>query len=428
MYSSLANKKAKLAVIGLGYTGLPLALAFAKNFSVIGFDINKSVIAKLSNRKDPNGELEEADFSNTDIYFTADDDDLQAASFFIVTVPTPITPAKEPDLSLLKNAMATIGCYLSKGDYIVIESTVYPGCTEEYCVPILEAVSGLSAGIDFKIGYSPERINPGDKTHGIQNVVKLVAGNDAEAVEEIKKVYSSIVKAGVNAVSTIKVAEAAKMLENIQRDLNIALANEMAIVFDKLKINSAEVIEAAATKWNFQKFVPGLAGGHCIAVDPYYLLHKANAVGVEMPLVKTARQVNEGMISYVTNVVLSHLATMKKELAQSRVLVKGIAFKANVADVRNSRIIEVINSLIQHGVVVEVEDPIADSELLTSEYGVNLTNTTGPFDVIIISVAHDAYLHLDDSYFASITNDDALVVDLKGIYQNKIINRKYRSL
>lgn len=416
-----------IAIIGLGYTGLPLALNFASHYKVIGYDINCSKIEQLKNGIDPNAELPNSSFENLSIDFTCIEDDLAAANIFIVAVPTPVSSNLQPDLQPLRSAMATVGCYLTKGDAVIVESTVYPGCTEEFCLPILEAVSGLKVGSDFGLGYSPERINPGDKLHTVSTVKKIIAASDDNTLSKIGAIYSSIIKAGVVPVSSIKVAEAAKIVENVQRDANIALMNQFSLVFDKMNLNTYEVLEAASTKWNFLPFHPGLAGGHCIAVDPYYLLYKANEIGVEAPLIEVSRAVNESMVRHVVDAVLDFLKL--KELSSLKVLVKGITFKAGVSDVRNSKIVEVVKELLNAGVNVEVEDPFADAVQLAKEHGISLVKAEGSdYSLVLIAVSHENYKSLTEDYFLSITNPDSLIFDLNGIYRNKIKNRKYKSL
>src|SRR5689334_17719574 len=332
MYQELIDKKAKLAVIGLGYVGLPIALEFAKKISVIGFDINAKRVEMMKQGIDPSNELEKEAFEGCDITFTNSLDVLREAKFFIVAVPTPVDEHNVPDLTPVKRASETIGKVIKKGDYVVYESTVYPGCTEEDCLPIVEKLSGLKSVTDFKIGYSPERINPGDKLHTLATIVKVVSGCDAESLEEIAKVYELVVEAGVHRASSIKVAEAAKIIENTQRDLNIALMNELSIIFDRMNINTFEVLEAAGTKWNFLKFQPGLVGGHCIGVDPYYLTHKANELGYKSRVILAGRLINDNMSLYVARKVVRHIISNVSDVKKAKVLVMGATFKENVSD------------------------------------------------------------------------------------------------
>src|SRR6218665_1844198 len=345
MYQQLVNKEKKLAVIGLGYVGLPIALEFAKKIKVIGFDINADRIKMMQNKIDPSQELESSAFDGCDIEFTNDLEVLKQANFYIVAVPTPVDEHNVPDLVPVLRASETIGKVLKKGDYVVYESTVYPGCTEEDCVPVIEKLSGLKMVTDYKIGYSPERINPGDKEHTITSIVKVVSGCCDESLDTIAKVYELVVKAGVHKASSIKVAEAAKIIENTQRDLNIALMNELSIIFDKMNINTFEVLEAAGTKWNFLKFQPGLVGGHCIGVDPYYLTHKANELGYKSQVILAGRTINDGMAGYVAQKVVQHLIATVGNVKDARVLIKGATFKENVSDIRNSKVADVVKAL-----------------------------------------------------------------------------------
>jgi UDP-N-acetyl-D-galactosamine dehydrogenase len=429
MYRELTGKKEKLAVIGLGYVGLPIALEFAKKISVIGFDINEKRIEMMRNRIDPSNELEKEAFEGCDITFTNSIDVLREAKFFIVAVPTPVDEHNVPDLTPVKKASETVGRVIKKGDYVVFESTVYPGCTEEDCLPVIEQLSGLKNIIDFKLGYSPERINPGDKNHTLSSIVKVVSGCDAESLEEIAKVYELVVKAGVHKASSIKVAEAAKIIENTQRDLNIALMNELSIIFNMMGINTYEVLEAAGTKWNFLKFQPGLVGGHCIGVDPYYLTYKASELGYDAEVILAGRNINDNMAKYVARHVVQHLIKNVGDVKKAKVLVKGATFKENVSDIRNSKVADVVKALQSYYVNVDVEDPHADSQELKHEYGFGLAKTTAAdYDAVIITVPHNHYKELDENYYASITQPHALIADLKGIYRGKISNRNYWSL
>jgi len=429
MYQELIEKKAKLAVIGLGYVGLPIALEFARKLSVIGFDINPQRIALMKQGIDPSNELESETFQGCDITFTDSLDVLREACFFIVAVPTPVDVHNVPDLTPVTKASQTIGKVLKRGDYVVYESTVYPGCTEEDCLPIIEKLSGLKMCADFKLGYSPERINPGDKAHTLASIVKVVSGCDDESLEEIAKVYELVVKAGVHRASSIKVAEAAKIIENTQRDLNIALMNELSIIFDKMNINTFEVLEAAGTKWNFLKFQPGLVGGHCIGVDPYYLTYKSNQLGYNSKVILAGRTTNDGMAQYIARKVLRHLISQVSDVKASKVLVMGATFKENVSDIRNSKVADVVNELKAFFINVDVVDPHADSEELKHEYGFELVEkVSNDYDAIIITVPHQNYLCYDDAYFKTISKPHALIADLKGIYRNKIKNRQYWSL
>lgn len=425
----LIKKEKKLAVIGLGYVGLPIALEFAKHISVIGFDINAKRIEMMKKGIDPSNELESSSFQGADILFTDKLEDLKKASFFIVAVPTPVDDHKVPDLIPVLSASDTVGKALKKGDYVVYESTVYPGCTEEDCLPILEKNSGLKNIADFKLGYSPERINPGDKEHTITKITKVVSGCDAESLEEIAKVYSIVVKAGVFKASSIKVAEAAKIIENTQRDVNIALMNELSIVFDKMGINTFEVLEAAATKWNFLKFYPGLVGGHCIGVDPYYLTYKAISLGYEPTVILSGRHINDEMASYVAKKTVQMMIKAGKDVAKSKVLIMGATFKENVSDIRNSKVADIYHELKSFSVQVEITDPKAESEEVKHEYGFNLTkNISGNYDAIIITVNHKEFVEMDENYFSKISAPNGILVDLKGIFRGKIKKMAYWSL
>lgn len=428
MYQELVDKKVKLAVIGLGYVGLPIALEFARKISVIGFDINSKRIELMKQGIDPSNELEKSAFEGCDICFTSSLDVLREAKFFIVAVPTPVDEHNVPDLTPVKKASETIGKVVKKGDYVVFESTVYPGCTEEDCLPIIEKISGLRMGTDFKLGYSPERINPGDKKHTLATIIKVVSGCDDESSDTIAKVYELVVKAGVHRASSIKVAEAAKIIENTQRDLNIALMNELSIIFDKMGINTFEVLEAAGTKWNFLKFSPGLVGGHCIGVDPYYLTYKASELGYNSRVILAGRYINDNMSNYVARRIVRHIISNVSDVKASRVLVMGATFKENVSDIRNSKVADVVKELQSFFLNVDVVDPHADSEELMHEYGFGLVEKPGNnYDAVIITVCHEPYAGLDDAYFRSITNEHALVADLKGVYRGKIKSRTYWS-
>jgi UDP-N-acetyl-D-galactosamine dehydrogenase len=417
VFKSLIDKEKKIAVIGLGYVGLPVALEFAKKFSVIGFDINSERIRLMQNNIDPSNEIPPEDFIGKDIQFTDSAEDLKPAGFYIVAVPTPVTRYKVPDLEALLKASVTVGKVLNEGDYVVFESTVYPGCTEEDCLPLIEQYSGLKAGVNFKLGYSPERLNPGDKQRPFPSILKLVSGNDSEAVDQISKVYEAIITAGVYKTASIKVAEAAKVIENTQRDLNISLMNELAIIFDRLGIDTQEVIEAAGTKWNFLKFYPGLVGGHCISVDPYYLLHKAKQVGYEPQVIHSGRRINDSMPSFVAKKLIQMLINKDKSPQNTRVLVMGITFKENVADIRNSKIAELVKELMLFSVQTDIVDPYASASDLGREFNLELSaNPSGKYDAIIVALGHAPYLELDSSFFLEHSNDNPILMDLKGLY------------
>lgn len=430
MVTELLEKKKKLAVIGLGYVGLPIALEFARKISVIGFDINSKRVDMMRNKIDPSQELESSAFEGTDIHFTADIEDLKQASFFIVAVPTPVDKHNVPDLKPVLSASKTIGLALKKGDYVVFESTVYPGCTEEDCLPVIEEVSGLKLkNGDFKLGYSPERINPGDKEHTITKIKKVVSGNDVESLDVIARTYEIIVTAGTHRASTIKVAEAAKIIENTQRDLNIALMNELSRIFDLMGINTYEVLEAAGTKWNFLKFYPGLVGGHCIGVDPYYLTYKSNELGYNPEVILAGRRINDDMGAHVARKLVQQLIKLHKQVDATRVLVMGATFKENVSDIRNSKVVDVIEELKNYSVNTEVVDPLADAEEFHEEYGIHLHKEYGKeYDAVIVAVNHEQYSDLNDSFFSNILKKDGIVVDVKGDLRNKVKDFSYWSL
>lgn len=430
IYNQLVNKEAKLAVIGLGYVGLPIALEFAKSIDVIGFDINKERIELLKNKIDPSKELDTSHFENRSITFSSKLEDLEQATFYIIAVPTPINNAKQPNLSPVLSASESIGKVLKKGAYIVYESTVYPGCTEEDCVPILEKESGLKMGIDFKVGYSPERINPGDKKHTIQTIIKIVSGCDDTALEEIAKVYQIVVQAGVHRASSIKVAEAAKIIENTQRDVNIALMNELSKIFHLLDINTFEVLEAAETKWNFLPFKPGLVGGHCIGVDPYYLTYKAKKLGYHAEVINSGRAINDSMGAFVAKETVKMMISQGKDMNRAKVLIMGATFKENVSDVRNSKILDLFNELNAFSVEVDLIDPYASSDEINAIYGVQLSQTiANNYDAVIVAVNHLEYTNLQESDFKKYLKDQkGVFIDVKGIYRNKIKNLKYWSL
>lgn len=429
IYERLKNKETKIGVIGLGYVGLPIALEFARNMSVVGFDINQQRVEMMRNHEDPSEELPSSAFEGCDIHFTSDPKDMEDVTFFVVAVPTPIDNHNLPDLTPLIGASKTVGGVLKKGDYVVFESTVYPGCTEEDCIPVLEEVSGLKFKEDFKVGYSPERINPGDTQHTLTNVVKVVSGCCEESLEQIAKVYEEVVKAGVHRAANIKVAEAAKIIENTQRDLNIALVNELSIIFNKMGINTYDVLEAAGTKWNFLKFFPGLVGGHCIGVDPYYLTYKAKEMGYHAQIINAGRFVNDSMGAYVAKQTVKKIIASGKNIAESKVLIMGATFKEDVSDIRNSKVADVVREFISFGASVDVIDPHADSNHLMKEYGYGLVDSIASnYDAVVVAVNHKDYINLDETYFKSITTDKAVLVDLKGIYKNKIKNLTYWSL
>ena len=430
IYQQLIDRETSLAVIGLGYVGLPIALEFAKKINVIGFDISQERIDLMKNKIDPSNELISNDFENCSIKFTSDLTVLKEASFFIIAVPTPIDDANLPDLKPLLAATRTISKVLKKGDYLVYESTVYPGCTEEDCIPLLEEESGLKFQKDFKVGYSPERINPGDKVHTLQNVIKVVSGCCEESLQEIALTYELVVQAGVHRAPSIKVAEAAKIIENTQRDVNIALINELSIIFNKLKINTFDVLEAAGTKWNFLKFSPGLVGGHCIGVDPYYLTHKAQQAGYHSRVITSGRYVNDSMGFYIAKQTVKKVIAQGKHIQEARALIMGATFKEDVSDIRNTKVIDIITELKSYQMSVDIVDPHASSEEMEREYGVSLLKKPlTNYDAIIVAVNHQEYLTLNEDYFKSLFKDSkGVFIDVKGIYQSKIKDLEYWSL
>ncbi len=429
IYDEILSKNAKIGVIGLGYVGLPLAMAFAHKASVIGFDINESHLDVMRTGKDPCKELEDSIFENADILFTSSLDNLAKAKFYIVAVPTPIDKNNKPDLKPLLGATKSVGKVLKKGDYVVYESTVYPGCTEEDCLPILEQLSGLKAGVDFKFGYSPERINPGEKVHTLEKTVKIVSGCDGESLEQIAKTYELVVQPGVHRAPSVKVAEAAKIIENTQRDVNIALMNELSILFGRMGINTYDVIEAAGTKWNFMKFFPGLVGGHCIGVDPYYLVHKAAELKYHTQVISAGRFVNDSMGGYIAKNVVKKIIASGKPAMNARVLVMGLTFKENVADIRNSKVVDIIHELRDFGVLVDVIDPFADPDEVKKCYGIELkAKPEGPYNAIILAVAHNEYKKLSEEYFQQHSIGNGIFVDVKGLYRNVVKNMTYWSL
>lgn len=426
MYQDLVNKKKKIAVIGLGYVGLPIALEFAKHFSVIGFDINEKRIDLMRQGMDPSKELDSSAFENTDIVFTNEIDVLKGANFFVVAVPTDIDEHKVPNLTPLKRASETVGKAIKAGDYVVYESTVYPGCTEEDCIPLIETISGLTAITQnqklktqnsFHYGYSPERINPGDKERTLTKILKIVSGCDDESLEEIAKVYGHIITAGVYKAQSVKVAEAAKVIENSQRDINIAFVNELSMIFDKMGIDTKAVLEAAGTKWNFLKFQPGLVGGHCIGVDPYYLAYKAAQLGYTSEVILSGRRLNDNMPSYVAKRLVQLLIQKGKNPGQAKVLVMGLTFKENVADIRNSKVVNIIKELMQYSVNVHITDTWASPNEVAHEYKMTLIDKVSEnYDAVIVAVAHEEYKNLDSAYFKSIMKDMPILMDLKGLY------------
>jgi UDP-N-acetyl-D-galactosamine dehydrogenase len=410
----------KIAVIGLGYVGLPLAVEFGKKYNVVGFDLKEERINQLREGLDSTLEVSSEELAQAKyLTFTSNYKDIYDCNRFIVTVPTPVDAHNAPDLSPVINATKTVGKLLKKNDIVIYESTVYPGCTEEVCVPVLEAESGLKFNVDFFCGYSPERINPGDKEHRLKNIKKITSGSTPEVADIVDKLYSSIIEAGTFMASSIKVAEAAKVIENSQRDINIAFVNELAMIFHKLGIDTNEVLEAAGTKWNFLKFRPGLVGGHCIGVDPFYLTYRAQAAGYYPEVILAGRRLNDNMPSYVANRVIKLMIAKKHIITGSRILILGITFKENCPDIRNSKVIGIIRELEEFGCNVEVWDPWADASEVFHEYGLVLTKPYGKYDAIVIAVAHKQFIDFD---FLSIKNGNTVLFDVKGILPRYMVD------
>lgn len=397
LHSSLLLKKEKIAVIGLGYVGLPLAISFASKFDVVGFDTSLSKIEAYKNGIDVTKEVGNEKLKNTKLKFTTDPQHISECKFVVVAVPTPINSDKTPDLTPIKKASELVGKYISKGTIVVFESTVYPGVTEDICVPILEGNSQLIYGIDFKVGYSPERINPGDKVHKLENITKVVSGMDLESLNTISQVYETIINAGTHKASSIKVAEAAKVIENSQRDINIAFMNELSIIFNKMDIDTKEVLEAAKTKWNFIDFSPGLVGGHCIGVDPYYLTYKAEEMGYHSQIILSGRKINDDMGKYVAENTIKNMIKSNKQINGATVLILGVTFKENCPDVRNTKVIDVIKELKEYGVNVIVSDPIADKDILKREYDIDLVNyeECRNIDAVVLAVPHEEFKQIN---------------------------------
>jgi len=415
----------KISLIGLGYVGLPIAVAFSKYFPVIGFDVNTHKIDLYKKAIDPTGEIGNDALRDCLVRFTSDPNDLGQSNFHIIAVPTPILPDKTPDLQPIESASKILGQHLRAGSTVVIESTVYPGVTEEVCVPILEQESGLKCGIDFKIGYSPERINPGDREHRLETIVKVVSGMDTESLELIASVYQSVVKAGIHRAPSIKVAEAAKVIENSQRDINIAFMNEISIIFNQMGIDTHSVLEAAETKWNFLKFKPGLVGGHCIGVDPYYLTYKAEALGYHSQIILAGRRINDEMGKYIAENAVKMLIKSDKSVKSARLAIFGFTFKENCPDTRNTRVIDIVNELREFGIDPIVCDPIADPEETYREYGIKLTpmSEIKKMDALIVSVSHQEYkvtsIERWDEFFDDVK--EKVLVDVKGIFNRRMM-------
>lgn len=416
---SLTTQKDRIAVIGLGYVGLPLAIQLSKHFKVVGYDLKSKRIEELKSGCDRTLEVPEKNLRSADIYFSNDPAALSECKLIIVAVPTPIDQYLIPDLTPLRSASRTVGKHMKNGSCVVYESTVYPGATEEVCVPILERESGFKLGVDFVVGYSPERINPGDKLHKLGNNVKIVSGSDPKTVEFLSKVYGKVVKAGIHQTSSIKVAEAAKVIENTQRDLNIALMNELAMIFDKMGIDTKEVLDAAKTKWNFLPFMPGLVGGHCIGVDPYYLTYKAESIGYHPEMILAGRRINDRMGKYIAEKVVKLLIGEGRQVRDSRVVVLGLTFKEDVPDLRNSKVVDMIDELKDYGIEVLVHDPLADADEAKIYYNLKLQDLDSLYDAdaVIVAVTHQLYRKMGLSNIAKLcSNHRPLVIDIKGAF------------
>ena len=424
IYNEIKNRIKNISIIGLGYVGMPIAVSFAKKeYNVIGYDINKEKIELYNKGIDPTFEVGDEAIKNTTVQFTSNEEDLKNADFHIIAVPTPINQDKTPNLTPLKGASETVGKHLNKGAYVVYESTVYPGLTEDYCIPILEKFSGLKCGEDFKVGYSPERINPGDKVNRLESIVKIVSGSDEEALEEIAKVYELIIDAGVHRASSIKVAEAAKVVENSQRDINIAFMNELALVFDKMDIDTKEVVSAMNTKWNALGFTPGLVGGHCIGVDPYYFIYEAEKLGYHSQIVLSGRKINDGMADFVAESVIKLLIKTNKKVKESKIAILGLTFKENTPDTRNSKIFDMIKKLKEYNIEPILVDPVADKTELKEFYKVEVKNLDSlkNLDCIILAVPHDEFKNIDLNTFDKMYNqelpvEERIFVDIKGLH------------
>ena len=430
LYGNLINKTDKISIVGLGYVGMPIAVAFAKKIDVIGFDLNTKKIEMYKSGIDPTNEVGHEIIKNTTVEFTSDESKLKEAKFHIVAVPTPINSDKTPDLSPVEGASRIVGRNLAKGSIVVYESTVYPGVTEDICIPILEKESGLKSGIDFKVGYSPERINPGDKVHRLENITKIVSGMDEESLEEIAKVYELVIEVGVHKAGSIKVAEAAKVVENSQIDINIAFMNELAMVFDRMGIDTNEVVEAMNTKWNALKFTPGLVGGHCIGVDPYYFVYEAEKLGYHSQIILSGRKINDGMGKFIADAIIKKLILANKVVRKAKVVILGITFKENTPDTRNSKVVDIIDSLREYGIEPIVVDPEADAVEAKREYGIDLLDIkeVKEADCLVLAVAHDSFKQMSwdkiESLYGAFENKDRVLIDVKGITDRNMIEEK----
>ena len=422
LYQKLLNKEEKLSLVGLGYVGMPIAVAFAKKIDVVGFDLNAKKIELYKNGIDPTNEVGDEAIKATAVDFTADETKLREARFHIVAVPTPVNEDHTPDLTPVEGASEILGRNLTKGSVVVFESTVYPGVTEDVCIPILERESGLKCGADFKIGYSPERINPGDKVHRLETIKKIVSGMDEESLDVIAKVYELVVEAGVHRAESIKVAEAAKVIENSQRDINIAFMNELSIIFNKMGIDTKSVLEAAGTKWNFLKFYPGLVGGHCIGVDPYYLTYKAEMMGYHSQIILSGRRINDDMGKYVAENVVKKLIAADKPVKSAKVAILGFTFKENCPDTRNTKIIDIVNELKEYGITPVIADSAADADEAKWLYGIEFVdmNTIKNMDAVVLAVAHDCFKELSMDDIANLYGEGKkIMIDIKGLLDRK---------
>jgi len=423
LYQKIVNKEEKISLVGLGYVGMPIAVSFSKKVDVIGFDVNKAKIDLYKNGIDPTKEVGDEAIKNCSVDFTSDPERLREAKFHIVAVPTPVNADHTPDLSPVEGASHILGKYLTKGSIVVYESTVYPGVTEDVCVPILEAESGLKCGVDFKIGYSPERINPGDKVHRLETIVKIVSGMDEETLDEVAKVYELVVEAGVHRAESIKVAEAAKVIENSQRDINIAFMNELSIIFNKMGIDTKAVLEAAGTKWNFLKFFPGLVGGHCIGVDPYYLTYKAEQMGYHSQIILSGRRINDDMGKYVVESLVKKLIQADIPVKSAKVAILGFTFKENCPDTRNTRIIDIVNELKEYSITPVIADPVADKTEAKHEYGMEFADMDAirDMDAVILAVSHEEFSSLTIEDMANFYSGEhtKVLLDIKGLLNRK---------
>jgi len=421
LYEKIKKREEKISLVGLGYVGMPIAVAFAKKTNVIGFDISEEKIEQYKSGIDPTKEVGDAVIKKTTVEFTADENKLKEAKFHIVAVPTPVNADHTPDLRPVESASRTVGRNLTKGSIVVFESTVYPGVTDEICIPILEKESGMKSGVDFKVGYSPERINPGDKVHRLETIVKVVAGMDEESLDIIAKVYELVVDAGVYRAESIKVAEAAKVIENSQRDINIAFMNELSIIFNKMGIDTKAVLKAAGTKWNFLNFHPGLVGGHCIGVDPYYLTYKAEQLGYHSQIILSGRRINDDMGKYVVENLVKNLIKADVPIKEAKVAILGFTFKENCPDTRNTRVIDIVQELKEYDIVPMITDPEADTEEAMHEYGITFdaVEDIKGMDAVIIAVGHDQFLNFTETHFNQMfknkENENKVLVDIKGI-------------